>query len=147
MARPPMPTAGVCYASLDLANQVDSLNSLAEGNGYNFSVLNLISVIESLFTDMEKMDSELMNCNTRARYIANAVSSTDSNLGSAWNNVGASMSKFSEKFGTMASQIKTLADNYIQSTIDNEIAAATNTDGIATSIDGINNRLDALFTE
>ena len=147
MARPPINNMSVSFGTLDIASQVNSLNSLAEQNGYNFSVLKLVDVIDNLFTDISKMASELGNCQTRIGYIAGAVESTDSNLAGAWKSVKASMGNFFDKFGDMAEQIKIAANNYIQSTLDNELAAVTSTDTITASIDNINGKLDALFTE
>lgn len=81
----------------------------------------------------------------RTSGISSAVTSTDSNLGNAWASVTSAIENFDTKFEQIVTEIRTLADNYIQSTIDNEVAAATYTDSIAESISSISSKLDTLF--
>lgn len=147
MAAPPRtyPHAGVNWDSLAVLDNMDSLQALAADGGYNFSVLNLATSLDELFSKIELIVGELMSITVRTNGISSAVTSTDSNLGNAWANVTSAIENFDTKFEQIVTEIRTLADNYIQSTIDNEVAAATNTDSIAESISSISSKLDALF--
>lgn len=114
-------------------------------DGMNFSVFKLEQVFDVFYNKIAGMCSELTSVKDKASTASRIVASEDSGLGEAWDNVGVAMSKFEQKLVDLTTEINVNIKNYVEETVKNEVAAATNTEAIAKDISRITSDLDAIF--